>query len=208
MAYFDAKLNPFIKAFIISDALLYSSLNLVNILFAVYVVAVVPNGTVQSATIALAAGFMARAVVELRTGKQSSKLSESNKLLLIIGGMAAISFSYVGFAVTQNIYTLVVLCVMNGIGWGIAYPAKLALVARHINHDQASQEWGATDALNMTFIVITMLVGTYIVSNFNYSLLFTLAASINTIGIIPYVLYKQKMHAPAPKPAMERIKKS
>lgn len=140
MAYFRSQLHPFIKAFIVSDALLYSSLNIVNILFALFVTTHVPGGTVQTATTAIAAGFAARIAVELAFGPKSSALSESSKLVLIITGMAGISLSYGGFAVASHIPALIALWILNGAGWGIAYPAKLALVAKNINHHQASQE--------------------------------------------------------------------
>lgn len=41
-------------------------------------------------------------------------------------------------------------------------------VAKYIKPEQASQEWGATDALNMTLIIVTMALGSYIVTNFSY----------------------------------------
>ena len=195
MAYFKSEVQPFIKAFIISDALLYSSLNLVNILFVGYATTKVPGGTVQSATVAIAIGLTARMVTELLAGRTSSQMSESKKLQLIIGGMAMISAGYAGFAFFHSIAMLTSMWVLNGIGWGLAFPAKLALVAKHINHDQSSQEWGVTDAINMTLIVITMLIGSVVVTHFKYELIFIIAAAINTLGIAPYSLYARKRPA-------------
>jgi hypothetical protein len=193
VAYFTARPRPFVRAFIISDALLYSSLNIVNILFVVYVTTSVAGGTVQSATAIIAAGLISRVIIELTLGRVSSRLPEHHKLLLIIGGMAAISISYAGFALAHTSVILALLWIVNGAGWAIGHPAKLALVARHINHDQASQEWGFTDALNMTLVVLTMALGTYIVTAFSYELLFVMAAFINTAGILPYVWYARSI---------------
>lgn len=193
MAYFAARLQPFIRAFIISDALLYSALNLVNILFVVYVTTKVPGGTVQSASAAIAIGLTARIVVELAAGRAGSSLPERQKLWLIVGGMAAITISYLGFAVFHNIYVLSGLWVINGAGWAIGHPAKLALVAKHVNHEQSNQEWGVSDALNMTLVVITMGVGAYVVAHFSYGLLFIMAAIINGGGILPYLLYLRSL---------------
>lgn len=189
MKYFNTRMQPFLRAFIISDALLYSSLNLINILFVVYVTTKVPGGTVASATTVIAIGLLARIIVELAVGKISSRATERNKLLLIICGMTAITMSYAGFALVDNTIGLGLLWVLNGVGWAIGHPAKLALVAKYINHDQASQEWGLTDALNMALVILIMAVGTYIVGNYSFGLLFGLAAFINGIGIVPYLLY-------------------
>ena len=189
MAYFNSYVAPFVRAFIISDALLYSSLNIVNILFVLYVTTKIQGGTVESATGALAIGLCARIVVELSIGKFSSRLSEKGKLLLIICGLVCISASYAGFAASHTVIALGFFWVVNGIGWAIGHPAKLALVAKHINHDQASQEWGLTDALNMALVVATMLLGAWVVGSFSYPALFMFAAAINSLGIIPYLLY-------------------
>lgn len=187
--YFDARVQPFIRAFIISDALLYSALNLINILFVVYVTSKTVGGTVTSATVAIAVGLAARIIVELSVGRISSRLSEPYKVALIIMGMIAISLSYAGFALTQNIVALSLLWILNGAGWAVGHPAKLALVARYINHDQASQEWGATDALNMSLVIIIMFIGAFVVGTFSFSMLFLLAAGVNSLGILPYVFY-------------------
>jgi hypothetical protein len=189
MGYFDTRLAPFVRAFIISDALLYSALNIVNLLFVVYVTTKVPGGTIGLATAAVAVGLVARIIVELSAGRFSSRLSEPHKLALIIGGMAGISISYAGFAITQNIWLLGALWVINGAGWALAHPTKLALMARHVNHAQSSQEWATSDALNMSLIVVTMAAGSYVVSNFSYTLLFALAAVINTLGLVPFLIY-------------------
>jgi hypothetical protein len=182
-------MHPMIKAFIVSDALLYSSLNIVNILFAVYVTTTVHGGTVESATGAIASGFVVRIIVELSIGRRSSKLSDSGKLWLVVLGMACISASYAGFAISHSLAELTRLWMLNGAGWGMALPTKLGIVAKYINHDQASQEWGLTDALNMASIVVTMAIGAYIVAHFSFGLMFALAAVINTLGIVPYVVF-------------------
>jgi MFS family permease len=191
MNYFASRVEPFVRAFIISDALLYSSLNLINLLFVAYVTATVPGGTISSATTAIAIGLATRAAVELGFGKVSSRLHETTKLRLVIAGMTAISISYAGFAFSSDIITLTILWVINGIGWAIGHPAKLALVAKYVNHGQASQEWGLTDALNMILVIIVMMAGTFVVAHFSFSQLFMLAAVINALGLIPYLSYQR-----------------
>lgn len=189
MRYFSSSVNSFVKAFIISDALLYSALNVVNILFTVYVTAKIPGGSVGVATTALIVGFLVRIAVELLFGKTSSKLSEQRKIAVIIAGMAAMSLGYAGFIVAHSLLGLCVMWGLNGLGWAIAYPAKLALVSQYIKPHQASQEWGLTDALNMSLIVVTMAIGSYMVTHFSYTTLFAFAAILNSLGALPYVAY-------------------
>lgn len=141
------------------------------------------------ATEALIAGFLVRICVELLFGRTSSKLKEKQKVQLIIAGMVAISLSYIGFIAAHNVFGLALMWAVNGFGWAIAYPAKLALVAKYIKPEQASQEWGLTDALNMSLIVITMAIGSFVVTNFSYNSLFIFAAAINALGIAPYFIY-------------------
>ena len=48
-----------------------------------------------------------------------------------------------------------------------------------------------TDTLNMALVILIMAIGTYIVGHF--SLLFALAAVINGLGIVPYILYSHSI---------------
>jgi len=41
----------------------------------------------------------------------------------------------------------------------------------------------------MALVILIMAIGTYIVGHFSFGLLFALAAMINGLGIIPYILY-------------------
>lgn|GEM_PF-1660262 len=196
MAYFKSKPNSFIKAFIASDAMLYSALNLVNILFAVFVTTEVSGGTIQAATAALTAGVVTRVLTELFAGKKISGLPEAAKLNIITTGMALISISYVGFGLAQSLYPIIVFWLINGVGWGLAQPTKLSLVSKYIKHDQSNQEWGLTDAINMSLVAAAMVAGGFIVANYDFELLFLLAACLNTLGIAPYILYGQLVKQP------------
>lgn len=193
MAYFESRPNSFVKAFIASDAFLYSSLNLVNILFAVFITTKVVGGTVQAATTAIAAGMIARIVTELLAGKTISALQEQTKVNIIIIGMSLISISYFGFALSNTLLPIIVSWIVNGIGWGLSLPTKMSLMSKYINQKQSNQEWGLTDALNMSLVVITMIIGGFIVTNYSYRLLFFIAAALNGIGLIPYFIFSHKL---------------
>ncbi len=206
MSYFSSQVQPFIRAFIISDGMLYSALNLINILFVLYVTTTVPGGTVSSATAIIAVGLAARIIVELAIGKMNSRLAERQQLLFIMAGLAAISVSYAGFALTHSALGLALLWVLNGVGWAIGHPTKLALVAKYINHEQASQEWGVTDALNISLVIAIMFAGAYVVDKYSFAVLFALAATINTLGIVPFAWYFwSRTKQPLPEPVPVKI---
>jgi MFS family permease len=193
MRYFSERPSPFIRAFIVSDALLYASLNVVNILFAVYVTSKISGGTVQAATGALAAGFVVRIVTELAAGRRITRLDERMKVWIVMVGMVLISLSYFGFIWADTVFMLSLLWAINGLGWGLALPTKMSLVSKHINHNQSNEEWGLTDALNMSLITVTMAIGSFIVAHYNYALMFGVAGALNTLGLLPYLVYLRQI---------------
>jgi hypothetical protein len=191
MPYFSNRPSAFVRALIASDAFLYASLNIVNILFAVFVTTKIPGGTVQTATRTIIAGLLARIVTELVVGKHISGLTEKTKVGFVVLGMALISINYAGFAISGSLNVLTMFWIIGGLGWGLALPTKLSLAAVHINPKQANQEWGLTDAINMSLIIFTMVMGSYIAATYSYKWLFVAAGALNTVGIVPYVMYLQ-----------------
>ena len=198
--YFRSPVHGFVKAFLISDSLLYSALNIVTVLFALFTTTKVKGGSIEAATYALSASYITRVLTELITGRHISPRGEQKKILMIILGMLAISVGYFGFAFSHQISFLYVWWIIAGFGWGLALPTKLAVVSSHINKEQANEEWSLNDALNMTLIAVTTALTGYLVSRFGIRPLFVIAALLNVFGAFPYALYFLRM----PKENMQK----
>jgi len=193
--YFRSPVHDFVKAFLISDSLLYSALNIVTVLFALFTTTKVKGGSIEAATYALSASYVVRVFTELMMSRHISPRSERGKVLTIVLGMLAISAGYLGFAFSHQVDPLYVWWIIAGFGWGLALPTKLAVVSLHINKEQSNEEWSMNDALNMSLIAVTTALTGYLVSHFGIRPLFVVAALLNLLGALPYALYLRRISA-------------
>lgn len=187
--YFQQQVDPFVKAFLVSDALLYSALNIVTVFFAVYASTRVSGGSIGAATWSLSLGYGVRIVTELSSGKTISRQTEANKTLIIIAGMILIGLAYAGLGLSPNAAWLYVWWALGGLGWGLALPTKLAVVSGRVNPEQSTQEWGLNDAANMSLIAVTTAICGFAVTRIGIQPLLITAAGINVAAAVPYLVF-------------------
>lgn len=183
------QLNPVVKAFIISEAFLFSAYNFVIPIFAIFVVRNIEGGNIQIAASAFSVFLVTRVIFELIICKYLSNKKEKAKFLATIFGMCLISFAYLGFSFAHNIYLLFTFFCLAGIGFGIASPPKNAIFSTHLDKNKEATEWGIRDAVTFIGMASTAALGGFIAAQYGFGFLFILASLINFLGIIPYLLY-------------------
>jgi len=183
------QLNPVVKAFIISEAFLFSAYNFVIPIFAVFVVRNIEGGNIQIAASAFSFFLITRVVFELIICRYLSKRDDKSKFLATIFGMSLISVSYFGFSFVHNIYLLFTFFGLAGIGFGIASPPKNAIFSTHLDKNKEATEWGIRDAVTFVGMASTAALGGFIASAYGFGFLFIIASVVNFLGILPYLLY-------------------
>ena len=105
--------------------------------------------------------------------------------------MAIISLSYVGLAYSQLIVQLYIFYGMIGLGIGLATPAKNSLFSSNLTKDNDTAQWSTLDASVFLSMALASVVGGFIARVYGFELLFLVAAGLNLIGIVPYLIYIQ-----------------
>ncbi|MEK7534317.1 MAG: MFS transporter [Patescibacteria group bacterium] len=183
------QVNPIVKAFIVSEAFLWSAYNFVIPLFAVFVLNNIRGGNVQIAASAYSFFLIVRVVFELITCKYFGRSNEFNKFITTMAGMLFISLGYLGFAFSNGVMSLFVFFGIVGMGLGIASPVKNSLFATHLDKNKETTEWGIYDAVTFIGMASTAALGGFIASAYGFNFLFILASVVNFVGILPYLLY-------------------
>lgn len=182
------KINPIVKAYIVSESLIWSATNLILPIAAIFVVNNVTGGSIQSAAFGFSIYLTSRVIFELIIGRMLISASDHKKFTYIAVGLFIITISYLGFAFTTNLPMLYTFYFLMGLGISIATPAKNALFSAHLDKSKATAEWSITDAAILMSDAIAIIIGGYIATNFGFKPLFILASTINFLGIIPYFL--------------------
>lgn len=187
----DFHLNPIVKAFIISETFVWASWNSFTPIFAIFAALNIPGGNTEIAASSFSTYLMARVVFELMSGKFLNKSSELKKFVYTILGIMFLSAAYVGFAFTNSVLGLYEFSILTGLGLGIATPAKNALFSTHLDKNSETVEWGIYDATAFMGMALAATLGGFIANQYGFKFLFLLAAAINFLGIIPYLLFLQ-----------------
>lgn len=181
-------INPFVKAYIISDILLWSAYNFITPIFAIFIINEITNANIETAAFGYSIYLISRVLFELISGKYLNKSSDNKKLLYTITGISCLSISYIGFYFSYSIIVLFIFYIVSGMGLGIASPAKNALFSIHLDKNKESNEWSLADASAFAAMALATSLGGFFAYQFGFRLLFLLAAVINLLSTIPYVI--------------------
>lgn len=186
------KINPVVKAFIISESLVWSAWNFVAPIAAVFVINNVLGGTIQSAAFAYSLHLVSRVIAELWTGRLLVGASDKKKFTYTVVGLFILTISYLGFAFTNNLTALYTFYLLFGVGVGIATPAKNSLFSVHLDKNKEATEWSFNDAAILLSDAVAIILGGFIATTFGFQPLFIIASIVNLLGIIPYLLKYDK----------------
>jgi MFS family permease len=186
-------LNPIVKRFIISETFIWSAMNFVAPIFAVFAATKVAGGNVSIAATGFSVYLVARVVLELIIGELGNKYSNTRKIHLILLGTLFITIGYIGFAFTAHVYQIYLFYAVKGVGMGIASPLKNTIFATHLDKNRESSEWGMYDAAVFLGMALSAAVGGFIAEVYGFKTVFLLAAAVNTLGIIPFAFISPRI---------------
>lgn len=181
------QVNTIVKAYIMSDSLLWSAWNFVTPIFAIFVVNDLNGGNVQTASLGFSTYLLFRVIFDLFSGRFLLKSSDKRKMTMAVAGMLCISIAYLGFAFTKEVTLMFFFYAVAGVGLGIATPAKNALFSLHLDKNKETAEWGVADAVIFSGMAIASTIGGIIAKFFGFQTLFLLAFFINLFATLPYL---------------------
>jgi predicted MFS family arabinose efflux permease len=183
------RMNPVVKAFIISEMLLWSSWNAIIPIFAIFAATQIPGGNTEVAAGSFSAYLIVRVIFELISGRYLSDSNDTQKFVMSIIGIILMSVGYVGFAMTKNVFSLFLFYGVIGVGLGIASPAKNCLFSSHLDKNKEITEWSIYDGFVYMGMAMAAVIGGFVANRYGFTFLFYLVASTNLLSIIPYLLY-------------------
>jgi MFS family permease len=184
-------MNGVVKAFIISEILLWSSWNAIIPIFAIFAATKIPGGNTEIAAGSFSTYLIVRVIFELISGRYLSKSSEMKKFVMSILGIIFISIGYLGFAMARDVFSLFLFYGVIGIGLGIASPAKNSLFSSHLDKDREVTEWSIYDGFVYMGMAMATIIGGFIANGYGFAFLFYVVAVTNLLSIIPYLLYAE-----------------
>ncbi len=182
-------INPIVKAYIVSESLVWSGWYLATPLLSIFVVKFIPGSTIEQAGFSFSIYFISRVVFELISGRYLVNSTDRNKFSLAIIGMVCTTIAFLGLAFSSTILHVYYFFAIAGAGLGLATPAKNGLFSVHLDKNKESTEWSLADGAQFTCMALATALGGFVANSFGFQMLFLITAVINLIAIIPYLLY-------------------
>lgn len=186
-------LNPIVKRFIISETFVWSAMNFITPIFAVFAATQVIGGNVSIAATGFSVYLVVRVVFELIIGELANSYSNRKRMKLIIIGTCLITIGYIGFIFTTQVYQVYLFYAIKGIGIGITAPIKNTIFSTHLDKNHESREWGMHDAAIFLGMALAAAVGGFVAEEYGFKIVFLLAAAVNTFGILPFIIMSPKI---------------
>ncbi|CAN5211220.1 hypothetical protein BH09PAT1_BH09PAT1_7700 [soil metagenome] len=185
-------LNKIIRAYIISESLVWSAWNFVIPILAVFVVDHIKGGSIQTAASAYSIYLISRVIFELICGRILMRTSDRRKYILAAIGIVTLSLAYICFSFSTSVSTLILGYTIAGIGLGLSSPAKNALFSIHLDKNKEASDWSISDAITFGCMALASSLGGFLASIYGFNVLFIVAAVINILGAIPFILFIYK----------------
>ncbi len=165
------RVDPIVKAYIISECFLWSSWNFITPIFAIFAIENIKGGTIEIAAASYSFYLISRVIAELISGRFFANQSDKRKILTTILGISLMSLSYIGFSTSKTILQLFAFYSLAGIGLGLASPAKNALFSIHLDKNREASEWSIADATSFISMALATTLGGFIAGAYGFKLL-------------------------------------
>jgi MFS family permease len=186
------RFNKVVRAYIISESLVWAAWNFVIPILAVFVVNNVKGGSIQTAASAYSIYLLVRVIFELICGRILLRTSDRKKYSIATLGVLILSFAYLFFSISTSVSTLIIGYAIAGIGLGLSAPAKNALFSIHIEKNKEATDWSISDAVTFGCMALAATLGGFFETIYGFKTLFIIAAVINLFGALPFILFTYK----------------
>ncbi len=183
------KVDPVVRAFIISETFFWSGQNMLAPIFGIFIIEQVAGGSVEAAGMAVTAYMIARIFSELIVGKTLAGTHDKKKFWFSIVGIVVVALLYYLFIFVNTVMGVYLLQALLGIAFGIVSPAKYALFSEHLDKGKESTEWGIYDAAIFSGMALTAMMGGFITQLYGFDVLFLLSSALILIGAIPFSVF-------------------
>jgi len=183
------KVNPIVRAFIVSEMFFWSGWNLINPIFAIFVTQNIAGGSIEAAGTAMTIYLISRIMVELMIAKSFNKIKDKTRYIISMIGIIGIGLIYLSYCFTTSLIGIFMIQVFLGIGFGIVSPVKMSLFSEHLDKGKESTEWGLYDAVTFTGMALTATLGAFIAQRYGFRVLFFVTAIMVWLGALPFTIF-------------------
>ena len=187
------KMNFIIRILIASDFVIWSSVNMVTAVFALFIVDDL-GGNIETVGVAAMIYFAVKVLAEIPIGYLIDRnKSEQDDLRAVIWGAVVTAFVYLFYPLIDSIMQLYLLQVVAGIGAALSFPAWYSIFTRHVDKRKAGFEWSFYDVLLGLGIAGAATLGAFLIEFAGFDVVFYLIGILVLLGTLPLLFIRNKI---------------
>jgi hypothetical protein len=185
--------NKAIRILIVSDALFFSGIALVEVVFSVFIVTRIPGATVVNLGIGNAI-FMLGVILSEALFSRFYDHADDNTTFngILFANLLKAAFRLI-FIFISSVDMFYVVFFILGIVHAMEYPAFAKVFSKHLDSGHESSNWGLKDLFLSLGKLLAFFSSGYIALYFGYEVLFALAAFVMFISgvVLPSIFRKE-----------------
>lgn len=158
-------------------------------LYAIYVVKFIDG--VMAISISWAAFLISTSIFTYLIAKKGDEIKEKEYLLL--AGYVVRILSWISLIFVHNLWSLVMVQILLGLGESLGTPSFNALFADHLDKNKYIKEYSAWSLIANLTSAVGILSGGFIVNNFGFKALFILMAGLSLISFFGILFKPRKL---------------
>jgi MFS family permease len=177
------QVNKSLKVLFLLNSIFVFASNLLGPLYVIYVQGI--DSKIITISISWATLTLSTVVFMFLMSKLGDKVKE--KEFLLAGGFLVRALSWIGYIFVHNIYALLMVQVLLGLGEALGTPAWGVIFAKHLDGSKEIMDYSSWNMLSNVIAAGAVIVGGVVVSTFGFTILFismSLLASISLIGVL------------------------
>ena len=172
--------NKAIRVLLTTNGLILFAAAMLAPIYALYVERI--GGDLLDASLLGAAFALSAGIVTLISGRYSDKVKENEYVVMF--GYSLMGIAFLGYLFAGNIYHLLIIQIILGLGEAIYSPAFDSLYSKHLDMNEAGFEWGAWESMNYFVQAIAAAVGGLVVVTYGFYPMFIAMAVLCFVSSI------------------------
>jgi len=188
------KINRVFKFLTLSDFLILGGFGLILPIFAIFITEQIPGAGIEVVGLAEAVYLAVRSISQIPFGHLIDKIKgEKDDFWFLLLGSMLISFVPIMYIFVDSPAKLYAVQFFYGLVGGATFPTWYAIFTRHIDKEKAGIEWGLYQTMADMSTALFSALGGFLVSKFNFKLIFILVSCMSFIGSLSIMGIYSKM---------------
>ena len=180
---FHYHFNNIIKILIVSDFVVWSASGMVSIVFPVFIIDNIENGSLEVAGFASMIYLVVSAITTIPMGMVMDKLKGYvDEVKFLFWGTLFRGACIFLYAYTSQIWQLFALQFVLGISRAAMYPSWRLLFSKFADKKKAGMEWSTYDAITTMGMGVTAYLGSFIAEEMSFKILFQISGIATMLG--------------------------